>query len=144
MSLSAGGWRSRSTSWPWRSDTGSTSRLRMRELTRRNSPHISPGGVVATTPGYAMTMTVDIPQGAQARKVWRALGPWMRVRLALRALRGREAYCDVRVAAAAVGWARLTLATPKRQFLVPGWLGLLAAFVLVFVASQLFGLNPFH
>jgi hypothetical protein len=47
------------------------------------------------------------------------------------------------VAAAAVGWARLTLATPNWQFLVPGWLGLPAAFVLAFMASQPFGLDPF-
>jgi hypothetical protein len=86
-------------------------------------------------------MTVEIPHGEQARKAWRALGPRMRLRLGLRALRGRGA-SDVRVAAAAVGWARLTLATPRWQFLLPAWIGLLVALALLFIASQVFNLDP--
>jgi hypothetical protein len=86
-------------------------------------------------------MAVEIPHGEQARKAWRALGPSMRLRLALRALRGRGA-SDVRVAAVAVGWARLTLATPTWQFLLPTWIGLLAGFALLFIASQLLDLDP--
>jgi hypothetical protein len=56
---------------------------------------------------------------------------------------GVEGPPDVRVAAAAVGWARLTLAAPRWQFLLPAWIGGLVAFTLIFVASQLLNLDPF-